>query len=550
MRLTFKAAVFFSALAALSNPAEALSNVTRSGRYLYNSDGSRFYIKGIAYQEQGNVGTSAGNDFGEPSTYTDPLALPDSCARDLPYLTQLGINAIRVYSVNSTLNHDSCMAALSGAGIYTIIDLSLPSNGSIQRISPSWTTALLDQYIETIDAFNKYDNVLAYNVGNEVIINNNTNVAPYVKAAARDVKAYLNSIQSSALVGYAAIDGVSDFLDPVANFLSCDPSDSNSGSTSIDILGLNDYQWQGNSSFQDSYAGTFGDFAGYNVAFYFSEFGALNNGNPRLWTETSAIFGPDMSPILSGGLAFSYFPASNGEFGMVNISSDGSTVIPSEDFTNLVTQYGQVSPPNSPAQGSSTAAYPACPTANSTFLASTALPPTPNEAACDCLLSTLSCTFTPTTSDYSAIVGDLLNTACGLLGQAGGNCDAIGGDGQTGVYGSLSGCDPTVMLSYAMSAYYMLEGRTAQSCSFAGNGTVNPSAPTSVSAADAAASSCLANPSATFVPSAPATTGGSAKTATSKGNNGAMNLAADSNALFGMAMMTFVSIISAVWTLA
>ena len=71
------------------------------------------------------------------------------------------------------------------------IDLSLPSNGSIIRTSPSWSTNLLDEYITTINAFNKYDNVLAYNIGNEVIVDNTTNVAPYVKAAARDTKAYL-----------------------------------------------------------------------------------------------------------------------------------------------------------------------------------------------------------------------------------------------------------------------------------------------------------------------------------------------------------------------
>lgn len=71
------------------------------------------------------------------------------------------------------------------------VDLALPLNGSIDRASPSWSTNILDQYTETIDVFSKYDNVLAFNVGNEVVTQNVSNVAPYVKAAARDVKAYL-----------------------------------------------------------------------------------------------------------------------------------------------------------------------------------------------------------------------------------------------------------------------------------------------------------------------------------------------------------------------
>lgn len=69
------------------------------------------------------------------------------------------------------------------------IDLSLPLNGSINRDSPAWGTNLLNLYLETIEVFSKYDNVLAYNVGNEVANTpNTTNVMPFVKAAARDVK--------------------------------------------------------------------------------------------------------------------------------------------------------------------------------------------------------------------------------------------------------------------------------------------------------------------------------------------------------------------------
>lgn len=66
-------------------------------------------------------------------------------------------------------------------------------NGSIDRDSPAWTTNLLDSYISTINAFSKYDNILAYNVGNEVVTApNETNAAPFLKAAARDIKAYLS----------------------------------------------------------------------------------------------------------------------------------------------------------------------------------------------------------------------------------------------------------------------------------------------------------------------------------------------------------------------
>lgn len=32
---------------------QAIQTVSRAGRYLYTADGNRFYIKGVAYQEQG-----------------------------------------------------------------------------------------------------------------------------------------------------------------------------------------------------------------------------------------------------------------------------------------------------------------------------------------------------------------------------------------------------------------------------------------------------------------------------------------------------------------
>lgn len=156
-----------------------------------------------------------------------------------------------------------------------------------------------------------------------------------------------------------------------------------------------------------------------------------------------------MSDIWSGGLAFSYFPAASaaGQFGMVTISSDGNTVTASADFNTLKTQYGLVSPPNTPAMSAAgSTSYPACPAQSTDFLASTTLPPTPDSAACNCLQNILSCRFTPATSNTTAILGSLLDTACSLIGQKGLNCNDIGGNGSTGSYGRVSGCDPGTSL--------------------------------------------------------------------------------------------------------
>ncbi|KAH8120521.1 glycoside hydrolase family 72 protein [Phellopilus nigrolimitatus] len=516
--------VLFSA-ALFVHSARAISNVTRAGRYLYTDDGNRFYIKGIAYQEEGVVVANSNAPFSEPSTFIDPLANGTACARDLPFLQQLKVNTIRAYSVNASLNHDDCMNALSNAGIYTIIDLSLPLNGSIDRDSPAWTTNLLDLYIETIDAFAKYDNVLAYNVGNEVITSiNETGIAPFIKAAARDTKAYLKSKNLDILVGYAAIDADRSWLDPLANYLSCD-----SDAESLDLFGLNNYEWCGNDNFASAYADIENNFAGYNIPAYFSEFGCVTQP-PRLWTEVQSLFSTQMSPVWSGGLAFSYFPAesSDGEFGMVTISADGSTQ------------------------------FPACPQQNSSFLASTTLPPTPNDTACACVVNTLSCRFTPQTDNTTVLVGTLLDTACGLLGQNGDTCNDISGSGSSGIYGRFALCDPASKLSFVMTEFYEATNRNAQSCDFAGNATINTNAPSNTGALNSAVSTCLANTDSTFTPTEPASggsTGGSGSgSSTKSSSSGALShsafLADLKTGALGTGLLLTVMLATGFWTLA
>lgn len=163
-----------ASLSLLASTALALPPITRKGKYLYDPSGARFYIKGVAYQPQGELSESSqanaeNGNFPEPSSYIDPLSSGTNCTRDLPYLQQLGVNALRVYSINPQLNHDDCMRTFNDNGIYVLLDVSLPLNGSIDRASPTWSTNLLDAYITTIDKFLGYENVLAFNIGNEVI---------------------------------------------------------------------------------------------------------------------------------------------------------------------------------------------------------------------------------------------------------------------------------------------------------------------------------------------------------------------------------------------
>jgi len=200
----------------------------------------------------------------------------------------------------------------------------------------------------------------------------------------------------------------------------------------------------GDSTFSTAYSAVTTEFASYNVVAYLSEFGC-NTVSPRTWAEVPVLFGTDMNTVWTGGVAFSYFPATSaaGEFGMVTISSDGRTVTPGTDFTNLQTQYGGVTLIDAPARASASAStYSTCPTTIGGSTISSTLPPTPNSAACLCLANTLSCQFTPATHNYSTIVGQVINNGCSLLGQVGGSCTDLGGDGTTGVYGRVADCDP------------------------------------------------------------------------------------------------------------
>jgi 1,3-beta-glucanosyltransferase GAS5 len=48
------------------------------------------------------------------------------CKRDIAEFKSLGLNAIRVYTVDNSANHDVCMQALADANMYLILDVNTP----------------------------------------------------------------------------------------------------------------------------------------------------------------------------------------------------------------------------------------------------------------------------------------------------------------------------------------------------------------------------------------------------------------------------------------
>ena len=203
------------------------------------------------------------------------------------------------------------MSQLAAAGIYLILDLSNPSE-SINRDSPSWTTDLFASYAAVVDSMANYTNVLGFFAGNEVSNTVNTTAASaFVKAAVRDMKAYIQTKGYRTIgVGYATNDDAT-IRENLADYFNCgDQSDA------IDFWGYNIYSWCGDSNYIESgYNERVAEFSNYSVPAFFAEYGC-NTVEPRTFTEVQALYGPNMTGVFSGGIVYMYFQEVNdyGEF--------------------------------------------------------------------------------------------------------------------------------------------------------------------------------------------------------------------------------------------
>jgi 1,3-beta-glucanosyltransferase GAS3 len=141
----------------------------------------RFVILGVDYQIGGQAGF-------KPQDGQDPLSNGTVCLRDAALFQSLGVNTVRVYNVEPSINHDECMSYFNTAGIYLIVDVNAPFAGeSLDRSDPagSYTAGYLQRIFSVVEAFKNYPNVLGFFAANEVMNDEGTakDNPPYIRVS-------------------------------------------------------------------------------------------------------------------------------------------------------------------------------------------------------------------------------------------------------------------------------------------------------------------------------------------------------------------------------
>jgi hypothetical protein len=432
----------FTAFALLAG-VQAIDPIVIKGQKFFYKNGTQFFMKGVAYQQEINSNTTQSAD--SKLQIVDPLADSTACKRDIEFLKKVQTNTIRVYAIDPSKDHKACMNALADAGIYVIADLSEPKN-SIIRDDPQWTTKHYQRYTDVVDELMKYDNTLGFFAGNEVSNQpNNTIASAFVKAAVRDTKAYIKSKNYREIgVGYATNDDA-DIRSNLAAYFDCGDKE-----TAIDFWGYNIYSWCGESSFEESgFDVRTKEFEKYNVPVFFAEYGC-NTPRPRLFTEVGALYGKQMSGVWSGGIVYMYFEEQNA-FGLASI--DGGKVKTNEDFDNLSKEIAKATPSGvkmSEYNPSNTAAA-ACPkvTAGKWEAQSSPLPAVPNSQLCSCMTETLGCVVKDNVEETS--YAEMFNFICGV--EKGKYCAGINKNTTSGPYGAYGMCSNKEQLNFVVNAY-------------------------------------------------------------------------------------------------
>lgn len=324
-------------------------------------DGERFYIRGVAYQPGGAADAK------------DPLLDIESLTRDIENFKTLGINTIRVYTIDNSASHEEGMGMLADAGIYLALDVNTPKF-SLNRADAylSYNENYLQSVFATVDAFANYTNTLLFFSGNEVINDKaTTGVAPFIRSTTRDIKNYINARGYRAIpTGYSSAD-VSENIEQQLQYFDCGDDSSRS-----DFFAFNDYSWCDPSDFVTSgWSAKVEKYTGYGIPIFMSEFGCIED--ERAWGEVAALYSTNMSSVFSGGIAYEYSYETNG-YGIVEIDDDGN-LSTNEDFDELAAAFAAATDPEGDGGYSADAPASSCPAQSDEWEVADELIPAPPE---------------------------------------------------------------------------------------------------------------------------------------------------------------------------
>ncbi|KAK1590069.1 glycolipid anchored surface protein [Colletotrichum navitas] len=431
-----------SALVLVHN-ASALEPIIMKGTKFFYTNGTQFFMKGIAYQQD----TAAAGGESVTGEYKDPLADEAACRRDIPILVEAGTNTIRTYAIDPKNDHSACMKILDDAGIYVVSDLE----------TPQWNTELYDRYTSVIDALAQYDNTIGFFAGNEVSNDkSNTEASTFVKAAVCDIKKHIKEKGYRWIgVGYAANDD-KDICANSAYYFNCGDQ-----AAAIDFWGYNIYLWYGENTLN------------YSVPVFFAEYecNKPGGGDNRIFQETTALYKKEMTDVFSGGIVCMFHQETN-DFGLVEIKDGQARAM--KNYYELASrvlaanptaiQMDSYEPSNPPAE---------CPsTASNWEVQGDTLPPTPDKYLCECMVKSLTCI--PKPNMEAEAIGDIFGFVCGASSDS---CEGINTDPYTGVYRAFSMCSDEQKLAYVMNDYYKVQKSARAACDYNGQGEiVSPSA--------------------------------------------------------------------------
>ncbi|KAL7490517.1 hypothetical protein ACHAWT_000218 [Skeletonema menzelii] len=332
------------------------------GQYLYKPDGSRFFMKGIAFPvplEQLYNSTS----------WIDILTQLDAL--------KLEYNTVRIYSMDPTIDYSDFFHAAAKLGVYVIVPLTGRSGDGVldrNKAAPKCYTRQLYEYgISAINNYLRYSNVLAGLIANEVMNAEDTwSAAPCIKAYARDIKLYMKGRNMRPLpMLYAAqhsgigSEGEVGMMWLTLNYLTCSggsgdvskrriasaaSAPSAPDDASIDMFGVNIESWcSSKQSFvyeedgksAGSYYSLWLGLHQSTVPLIFTEMGCSHtlfnrdnglhtSGGTRDWKQLHVVL-HEMSDTFSGFCAYAY--SGNPQFDMFKGGPWRNEVLePTDDF--------------------------------------------------------------------------------------------------------------------------------------------------------------------------------------------------------------------------